>query len=78
MLGSSEFTMMTLDEWADLDEDEPGELVDGRLEEEEAPSFLQEALVAWLVWVLGTWAVPPGRLGIRLRGQVRGRAAARP
>lgn len=51
---------MTLEEWAALDEDEPGELVDGRLEEEEMPTFLHEAAVAWLVRVLGTWAVLRG------------------
>jgi len=28
---------LSLDEWFDLPEDEPGELVDGRLEEEEEP-----------------------------------------
>lgn len=39
---------MTLEEWAALDEDEPGELVDGFLEEEELPSFVHE----WLVGVL--------------------------
>ena len=30
---------MTLEEWADMDEDEPGELVDGHLEEEEVPDL---------------------------------------
>lgn len=51
---------MTIEEWADLDEDESGELVDGRLEEEEEPSFLHEAVVAWLVHILHVWAVPRG------------------
>jgi len=32
-------TEMTLEEWADLPEDEEGELVDGRLEEEEMPGL---------------------------------------
>lgn len=38
-----------------MDEDEPGELVDGRLEEEEVPSFAHEFVVAWLVRVIGAW-----------------------
>jgi hypothetical protein len=29
--------LMTFDEWVAMGEDEPGELVDGRLEEEEVP-----------------------------------------
>lgn len=47
---------MTLEAWADLDEDEPGELVNGRLEEEEITSILHEAVVAFLIHVLGSWA----------------------
>lgn len=47
---------MSLEEWAALDEDVPGELVDGVLEEEEIPSFLHEIVVAWLIQVLRTWA----------------------
>ena len=39
---------MTLEEWAALDEEVEGELVDGILEEEEMPSFLHEIVVAWL------------------------------
>jgi Uma2 family endonuclease len=49
---------MTLDEWADMDEDQPGELVGGRLEEEEVPDHLHEAVVAFLIRVLGLWASP--------------------
>ena len=37
---------MTLEQWADMDEDEPGELVDGALVEEEVPTILHEAVVA--------------------------------
>ena len=47
---------LTLEQWAELDEDEPGELVDGRLEDEETPTFLHEAVVSWLIRVLGVWA----------------------
>jgi Uma2 family endonuclease len=50
-------TGMTVEEWADLDEDEPGELVDFQLVEEEVPTNLHEAVVAWLMRVLGAWAV---------------------
>ncbi len=51
---------MTLEEWAAQDEDEEGELVDGRLVEEEVPSFLHEAIVAWLIRTLSAWALPAG------------------
>src|SRR5258708_1225086 len=51
---------MTLEEWAAMDEDEPGELVDGRLEEEEVPNLVHELVVAWLIRVLGNWL---GRAG---------------
>lgn len=49
---------MTIDAWAALDEDEPGELVDGRLEEEEMPTFLHEVVVSWLIRILAAWARP--------------------
>jgi Uma2 family endonuclease len=51
---------MSAQEWIDLPEDEPGELVDGTLEEEEIPGFLHEIVVAWLVHALHAWAVPRG------------------
>ena len=51
---------MTLAEWALLDEDVEGELVDGVLEEEEVPSFLHEIIVAWLIEALRGWARPRG------------------
>lgn len=46
---------MTFEEWAALPEDEPGELVDGRLEEEEVPDLVHELVVSWLVHVLRSW-----------------------
>jgi Uma2 family endonuclease len=46
---------MTLEEWAAMDEDEPGELVDGRLEEEEVPDFIHEVVVGWLAWMFRNW-----------------------
>jgi len=48
--------MMTLAEWAALDEDIEGELVDGVLEEEEMPTILHELVVAWMLTVLRRWA----------------------
>jgi Uma2 family endonuclease len=53
---------LSLDEWFALPEDEPGELVDGRLEEEEAPDYLHEFLVALLGRLLGNWISPHGGL----------------
>jgi len=47
---------MTLEEWAALDEEVEGELVDGVLEEEEMPSVLHEAVVLWLGAILRVWA----------------------
>jgi Uma2 family endonuclease len=48
---------MTLAEWIAMPEDEPGELVDGFLVEEEMPDLVHETVVAWLVRVLGSWIV---------------------
>jgi Uma2 family endonuclease len=47
---------MTLQEWAALDDDVEGELVDGILEEEEMPTFLHEVVAMWMAAVLRTWA----------------------
>lgn len=51
---------MTLAEWADLPEDEEGELVDGVLVEEEMPTHLHEVVVVWLAAQLLRWATPRG------------------
>lgn len=51
---------LSLEEWFELPEDEPGELIDGRLEEEEVPDYLHELLVALLVRVFGNWILPRG------------------
>jgi Uma2 family endonuclease len=51
---------MTLAAWAELGEDEPGELVDGRIEEEEDVGALHDAVAAWFVWALKSW-LGPGR-----------------
>jgi Uma2 family endonuclease len=47
--------LMELDEWASLPEDAPGELVEGRLEEEEMPEPLHELAVIWLGHVFRMW-----------------------
>lgn len=46
---------MTVAEWVALPEDEPGELVDGCLVEEEMPDLVHEIAVSWLVRTLGAW-----------------------
>jgi Uma2 family endonuclease len=46
---------MTLAQWADLDEDTPGELVDGHLVEEEEVGALHDAVVAFLIAALSNW-----------------------
>ncbi|MEA2599037.1 MAG: hypothetical protein QOF89_29 [Acidobacteriota bacterium] len=53
---------LSLDEWFALAEDEPGELVNGRLEEEEVPDYLHELLVMLLGRLLGNWIFPLGGL----------------
>ncbi len=59
--------LLTLDEWRDLPEDVPGELVDGRLVEEEMPDPLHELIVAWLARILGNWAEDAIVLGSETR-----------
>lgn len=51
---------MSLAAWAAMPEDEPGELVDGRLEEEEVSSYEHEIVVGWLIRMLGNWLAPRG------------------
>src|SRR5262245_57382292 len=46
---------LTVAQWAALPEDEPGELVDGRLVEEEMPDLVHETVVAWLFRVVQPW-----------------------
>ena len=55
--------LMTLDEWAALDEDAEGEIVDGILVEEEVPSYLHEVVVTWLAHVLLGWLGEEGWVG---------------
>jgi Uma2 family endonuclease len=51
---------MTFEEWAAMPEDEPGELVDGFLVEEEVPEYGHELVIAWLIQVLRNWGAPRG------------------
>lgn len=53
---------MTFAEWVALPEDEPGELVDGWLVEEEVPDAIHEVIVAWVIRMLGGWVIPQGGL----------------
>jgi Uma2 family endonuclease len=71
---------MTLEEWASLDEDEPGELVDGLLEEEEVPSWAHEIVVSWLIGVLRAWLVPRGGyvLGSETKLAISGKRGRKP
>lgn len=54
---------MTLDEWAALPEDEPGELVNGQLVEEEVAGYVHEIVVTWLVQLFLNWLGEQGFVG---------------
>lgn len=47
---------MSVEEWEQMDEDEPGELVEGRLQEEEVADSPHEVVVSALLFMLLTWA----------------------
>lgn len=51
---------MTVHEWAAMPEDEPGELCDGVLVEEEVADLTHETAVAWFLVALRVWVVPLG------------------
>ncbi len=51
---------LSLAEWFELPEDEPGELVDGRIVEEEVPSYIHEILVILFGSFLRDWVSPRG------------------
>jgi Uma2 family endonuclease len=53
-MAQSPLPVLSMLEWAD-DDSVPGEYVDGHRTEEEAPSFLHEAIVGWLSLVFGVW-----------------------
>ena len=66
----------TLEAWAALDEDDSRELVDGRLEDEEVPSAIHEAVVRWILVLLDGYFRPRGGFvfgsGIKLAVCARG------
>jgi Uma2 family endonuclease len=66
-------TRMTLQQWADLDDDEPGELVDDRLEEEEMPTAVHELVALLFARLLSMWVTARGGLafGSELKLAVR-------
>jgi hypothetical protein len=82
MVGPPGGGLMSLADWAGMPEDEPGELVDGQLVEEEEADYPHEAVVSWIQYFLTGWtlarggavfgseakyAVGPGRVEPRLR-----------
>jgi Uma2 family endonuclease len=71
---------LTLAQWEALDEDVEGEFRDGRLEEEEMPTVLHEAIAAWLVWALRSWIAPRGGMvfGSELKLAVSARRGRKP
>ena len=66
---------LTIEDWAELDEDESGEFVEGRIEEEEMPTALHEAVVRWLLWLLQGWAGAAG--GVAFGSELKLRVSAR-
>jgi Uma2 family endonuclease len=57
---SGEPPRMSIEEWAAMPEDEPGELVDGCLVEEEMADYEHETVVSFANAALRSWAVPKG------------------
>jgi Uma2 family endonuclease len=70
---------MSVQEWLDLPEDAEGELVDGRLVEDEVPDALHELAVAWLIRVLSNWLGQRGFvLGSELKTLTREQTGRKP
>ena len=71
---------MDLDEWAALGEDEEGELVEGRLTDEEMPDHVHELAVTWLIALLVSWLKGRGGfvLGSEIKVKVGPRAGRKP
>ena len=51
---------LSLEQWWEMPDDEPGELVDGRLVEEEVTDYIHEILVIALGSMLRSWILPRG------------------
>lgn len=51
---------MSISEWVRMPEDEPGELIDGQLVEEEEPDLVHETVVSWLIGLLRAWIIARG------------------
>lgn len=64
------FSALSLDAWVSLDEDVSGELVDGRLMEEEVASWAHELVVSWLIRMLGAWIIPRGGFVLGSEGKL--------
>ncbi|HEY6727987.1 MAG TPA: Uma2 family endonuclease [Polyangiaceae bacterium] len=64
-----EVVALTLEQWASLSEEEPGEFVAGFLEEEEVPDLAHESVVAWLIATLKMWLA--GRGGFVFGSEVK-------
>ena len=62
-MGPPELASMSIADWANMPEDEPGELVDGRLEDEESPDYVHEVIVIWLGATLRAWLAGRGFVG---------------
>ena len=71
----SHTSVISLEEWASLPEDVPGEFVDGALSEEELPSYVHEFVIAWLLRALLGWVLPRGGFAGRSRRSSRSRRA---
>lgn len=51
---------ITLEQWAALPEDQPGEVVAGRLVEEEVPDYVHELVISWFIGALRGWGKARG------------------
>jgi hypothetical protein len=60
---------MTVHDWADMPEDDPGELCDGLLEDEEDVGAMHEIAVLWLGALLRAWVDALG--GVALGSEVK-------
>lgn len=59
-LAAGEPPRMSIEQWAAMPEDDPGELVDGRLVEEEVATYAHETIVSYMNALLRSYVVPRG------------------